>query len=378
VIRRPNPAFDLVIAGAGPAGLATAIHARINGLRVVVVERRSSLMDKACGEGIMPDGAGALQTMGVRFAPHECRSLAGIRYIAGELVAEGRFRRGPGLGVQRTVVARRLLERAREVGAEIRFDCPVEAWESDEAEVRVRTAAGEIIHGRLLVGADGLHSNVRRGAGLELGRSKPGARNAPFDAPRRFGVRRHFAVEPWTELVEVHLADGAEAYVTPVAPDVVSVALLFEVPLRGGSDDSSTVSPGTTFEQLMALFPAVERRLAFGAPLDRARGAGPLRQMVRGRVAGRVVLVGDAAGYLDALTGQGLELAFGTAAALVDVVRSGESLECYESAYGRLTRDYYRLTGLLLRATRYRPVRRGLVRLLDIVPGAFDRVLGLL
>ncbi len=349
MIRRPNPAFDLVIAGAGPAGLATAIHARINGLRVVVLERRSSLMDKACGEGIMPDGAGALQTMGVRFAPHECRPLAGIRYIAGELVAEGRFRRGPGLGVQRTVVARLLLERAREVGAEIRFDCPVEAWESDEAEVRVHTAAGEIIHGRLLVGADGLHSNVRR----------------------------HFAVEPWTELVEVHLADGVEAYVTPVAPDVVSVALLFEVPLRGGSDDSSTVSPGTTFEQLMALFPAVERRLAFGAPLDRARGAGPLRQMVRGRVAGRVVLVGDAAGYLDALTGQGLELAFGTAAALVDVVRSGESLECYESAYGRLTRDYYRLTGLLLRATRYRPVRRGLVRLLDIVPGAFDRVLGL-
>ena len=373
MIRRPRPAFDLVIAGAGPAGLATAIHARMSGLRVVVLERRSSLMDKACGEGIMPDGAVALKTMGVRFAPHECRPLAGIRYIAGELVAEGRFRRGPGLGVQRMVLARLLLERALEVGADILFDCSVEAWESDEAEVRVRTAAGGIIRGGLLVGADGLHSNVRRTAGLELGRGKPGVRKAP----RRFGVRRRFAVEPWTELVEVHLADGAEAYVTPVAPDVVSVALLFEVPLRGGSDDSNTVSPGTTFEQLMALFPAVERRLAFGAPLDRARGAGPLRQMVRGRVAGRVVLVGDAAGYLDALTGQGLELAFGTAAALVDVVRSGESLERYESAYGRLTRDYYRLTGLLLRATRYRPVRRGLVRLLDIVPGAFDRVLEL-
>ncbi|MEE8116983.1 MAG: hypothetical protein V3T28_07750, partial [Gemmatimonadales bacterium] len=171
--------------------------------------------------------------------------------------------------------------------------------------------------------------------------------------------------------VEVHLADGAEAYVTPVAPDVVGVALLFEAPLRGGSGDSGD----TSFEQLLARFPAIEQRLASGAPLDRPRGAGPLRQPVRGRVAGRVVLVGDAAGYLDALTGQGLELAFGAAAALVDVVRTGVPLERYESAYRRLTRDYYRLTGLLLGATRYRLVRRGLVRLLDVVPGAFDRVL---
>lgn len=381
MIHSQDPDFDLVIAGAGPAGLATAIYAVMNGLRVVVLERRSVLADKACGEGIMPDGVAALRTMGVRIALHECRPFSGIRYIAGELVAEGRFRRGSGLGVQRTVLTQCMLDRAREVGVEIRFDCPVRGWESEEAEVRVRTAAGEIIRGSLLVGADGLHSSIRRAAGLDLGRDKSKARGAPLNAPRRFGVRRHFAIEPWAELVEVHLADGAEAYVTPVAPDVVSVALLFGVPLQGGLDSSTTdsagVSPSTTFEHLMARFPAVERRLEFGTPLDRARGAGPLRQSVRGRVAGRVVLVGDAAGYLDALTGQGLELAFGAAVALVDVVRAGQSLDRYETAYRCLTRDYYRLTGILLRATRYRPVRRGLVRLLDVVPGAFDQVLDL-
>lgn len=359
---RPAVGYDVLIAGAGPAGLATAIRASMGGLRPLVCEARPGLLDKACGEGIMPGGVEDLRRMGVRIGSEESRRFEGIRYVDGDLAAEGRFPVGAGLGVRRSVLVGRMLERAGELGAEVRFGAAVEHWEEDRDHVTVRLAGGDEVRARWLVGADGLHSRIRRSAGLEARE----AASASAAAPRRFGVRRHFARAPWSNLVEVHLAGGAEAYVTPVEPRVVGVAVLFEPDVAGSGD----------FEALLDGFPAVRRRLGDAAPLDAARGAGPFRQPVSGRAAGRVALVGDAAGYLDALTGQGLELAFASAAALVDVLRANAPLERYETAYHEITRDYYRVTGLLVTATRHRPLRRGLVRSLAVAPGLFDRVLG--
>lgn len=347
---------DLVIAGAGPTGLATAIRASMRGLTPLVCEARGDLLDKACGEGIMPGGVAALEEMGVRFRPEESYRFEGIRYVDGDLAAEGRFPQGAGLGIRRTVLVRRLLERALELGAAVRFGCPIESWETIAGGVAVSTGSGEKVTARWLIGADGLHSRIREAAGLAV--------DVDDGGPRRFGIRRHFARAPWSDLVDVHLGGGVEAYVTPVAPEVVGVALLFET------------GRVTTFDELLDRFPAVRSRLGDAPALDEPRGAGPLRQRVRGRVAGRVVLVGDAAGYRDALTGQGLELGFASAGALADILGSGAPLEQYEIAYGRITRDYYRMTDLLVRVTRHRVLGRGLVRLLAGVPGAFDRALG--
>lgn len=367
--------FDLVVAGAGPAGLATAICAAPKGLRVVVLETRSGPVDKACGEGIMPNGVAALEAMGVVVPDDESRPFHGVRYVDGDLVAEGRFRGGPGLGVRRTVLVRCLLERCADLGIDIRFGSRVESWTADEGQVRVRvrTAGGaadgapaaDEVCGGLLIGADGLHSVVRRRSGL-----------APADAPAargalRYGVRRHFAIEPWADFVEVHLNSGAEAYVTPVGPRTVGVALLFE---RGRAERNAAMS----FETLLSRFPALERRLAPARALDDPRGAGPFRQPVRARAAARVALVGDAAGYADALTGQGLELAFAAARELVDVVAEAAPLSRYETAWRKLTRRYYIGTGLLLWIARRPRVRRNIVRLLARLPGLFDLGLDIL
>lgn len=382
MIETRDAPFDLVVAGAGPAGLATAIFAALRGLRVVVLESRSGPVDKACGEGIMPNGVAALVAMGVTVPESESRPFRGVRYVDGDLSAEGRFSGRPGLGVRRTVLVRCLLERCAELGIDVRFGTRVESWTVNAAEVRVRTTgdeprygrtAGEV-HGGLLVGADGLHSAVRRRSGLAPTDESAARRSGRL----RFGVRRHFGVEPWTDFVEVHLADGAEAYVTPVGPRAVGVALLFE---RGGGDadpggvdrDGNDDSDrGTSFEALLSRFPALERRIASGRALDDARGAGPLRQSVRGRTAERVALVGDAAGYADALTGQGLELAFAAARELVEVVAEAAPLARYEAAWWKLTRRYYLGTGFLLWIARRHRVRRGLVRLLGAVPALFD------
>ena len=349
--------FDLIIAGAGPAGLATAIRAALAGLETIVLERRRRDLDKACGEGLMPGAVASFETMGVTLAPQECQQFHGIRYLDGPLSAEGRFRRGAGLGVRRTMLSNTLLSQAADLGIEIRFGCPVDSWKDDGASVSVSTSES-VLRGRYLIAADGLHSRIRRELGLEM---RP-ARVRRL--PPRFGVRRHFSVSLWTDLVEVHLGDSVEAYVTPVGPDTVGVALLFG-PVEGDS----------TFEALLGRFPALQERLATATGLDVPLGAGPFRQRVRKRFAGRVALVGDAAGYIDALTGQGLDLSFASATALVNVIRAGKSLDEYERAYRRLVRRYRATVELVLRVVRRRTTRTGMVRLLNAQPWLFDRLL---
>jgi flavin-dependent dehydrogenase len=349
--------FDLIIAGAGPAGLATAIRAALAGLDTVVLERRRGDLDKACGEGLMPGAVASLETMGVTLAPQEYQQFHGIRYLDGRLSAEGRFRRGAGLGVRRTMLSNALQSRAADLGVEIRLGCPVESWKDDGASVSV-CIADATLWGRYLIAADGLHSRIRRELGLDMRQGR--VRRLPL----RFGVRRHYSVSLWTDLVEIHLADSVEAYVTPVGADTIGVALLFG-PVEGDS----------TFEALLGRFPALQERLATATGLDVPLGAGPFRQRVRRRFAGRVALVGDAAGYIDALTGQGLDLSFASATALADVIRAGETLEEYERAYRRLGRRYRPTVELLLRVVRRRASRAGMVRLLRAQPWLFDRLL---
>ncbi|MFE3742469.1 NAD(P)/FAD-dependent oxidoreductase [Streptomyces sp. NPDC059134] len=312
--------IDLLVAGGGPAGLATAVHAALAGLETVVIEPRPTPVDKACGEGVMPAGVRALAALGLE--PPDGQALRGIRYVHGAHRAEAPFDAGPGLGVRRTALHAALARRAEETGVRTVTGRVGDIEQSADAV----TAAG--LRARWLVAADGLHSPVRRGLGLEL----------PGRGPRRYGQRRHYRLAPWTDFVEVHWSatgEDGEAYVTPVAGDLVGVAVLSTV--RRGYDDH------------LAAFPDLRARLA-GAPAGTVRGAGPLRRRVRHRSAGRVLLVGDAAGYVDALTGEGIALALASARAAVRCLRAGRPQE-YERTWRALTRRHRLLTEGLLRVT---------------------------
>ena len=167
---------------------------------------------------------------------------------------------------------------------------------------------------------------------------------------------------PWSDHVEVHWAPGAEAYVTPVADDCVGIALLTSQ--RGG------------FDCHLQKFPELCDRIA-GHPHEPDRAAGPLRQKVSRRTAGRVLLVGDAAGYVDALTGEGLGLAFGAAELLVDCVLANRT-EDYDRRWRHLTRRYRLLTAALLQASGYAPARSRIVPAAVAMPTAFSRIVNLL
>jgi flavin-dependent dehydrogenase len=323
---------DLLIVGGGPGGLATALHARRQGLSVIVVEPRESPIDKACGEGLMPGGLAELTSLGVDPAG---MPFQGIAYVSEHRRAEARFRSGPGRGVRRTTLHAALAARAKEQDTDW-VQARVTTVEQDAHGV---TAAG--LRAKWLVAADGLHSAVRRAVGID----------ATAGTPRRYGVRRHYRVPVWSEFVEVHWSRWGEAYVTPVEPDLVGVAILS----RGRPD--------------LAWFPRLADHLK-GAGRGPARGCGPLRQVVSRRVAGRVLLVGDAAGYEDALTGEGISLAVKQAAAVVSAIVN-DAPWSYEAAWHRVTRDYRLLTRGLVLASTPRAARRAIVPACTLLPAAF-------
>jgi flavin-dependent dehydrogenase len=334
---------DVAVVGGGPVGLATAIAARLAGLHPVVLEARTGPLDKACGEGLMPGALAVLARLGVDPAGVPLR---GFRYADARRSVEHRFAGAPGRGVERIALHRALAERASALGVEVRR-ARVEAVEQD--------ADGVVIDGlrvRYAIGADGLHSTLRRAVGLER----------PAVGLHRFGLRRHFVVAPWTDLVEVHWREAFELYVTPVRSDLVSVAVL------GGR--------GLDLEAAVAAVPELGDRIRDAPAADAVRGAGPFRQSTTRRVAGRVALVGDAAGYIDALTGEGLAVGLAGAEQVVAALVA-DDLAAYDRGWSRTTRAHRLVTeGVLRLATS--PARASVVPLARAVPALFGAVVDVL
>jgi len=342
--------IDVLVVGGGPAGLATAIACAQRGLSVTVAEPREGPIDKACGEGLMPSAVRRLAGLGVHPKGHV---VTGIRYLDSHGQVEALFRRGPALGVRRTTLHSALADRASELEIPVLpvrvtefSQCGQDEFTAGESGPGV-TAAG--IHARYLVAADGLHSAIRRACGLD---PRP-ARHV------RYGLRRHYRVAPWTSLVEVYWAQDSEAYVTPVAEDVVGVAVL------GGGQAS--------FESRLAAFPALREHLAGAEPVSSVRGAGPLRQDVAHRAKGRILLVGDASGYLDALTGEGIGAALSGATALADCLAAGRASD-YERAWLQVTRASRTLTAGLLWSRNAPAIRPRIVPTARRLPWLFTAI----
>lgn len=361
--------IDALIVGGGPAGLAAGIVLARAGVQVLLCEQQTFPVDKACGEGLMPTGVHHLRELGVALA--DGFPLAGVRYRAPDgCMAAARFGREPGLGIRRTALSRSLLDTARRHRTlRILENARVKLAGAGPGGIDVQVQ-GKRVHTRLLIGADGLHSMVRRWAGLEY----------PGRQYWRWGARQHFRLAPWSDFVEVYWsAVGVEAYVTPVAADEVGVAFLWH---RGRYKAGRGRS---LFPSLCAAFPELARRLQGATAVSAVRAMGPMQQRSRAVVADGILLIGDAAGYLDAITGEGLSLAFAQARTLPETVAPAlqaapalvrhEALARYQQMSSALIRPGLQVAELALLLSRFPRLCNRVIHAFRQDPALFQQLL---
>jgi flavin-dependent dehydrogenase len=339
---------DVLVVGGGPAGLAAAIAARSQGLSVIVADGARPPVDKACGEGLMPDGVSVLERLGVALGDDDVFPFHGIRFIDGQLHAEAAFPDVPALGIRRTILHRRLLERALDAGAVACWGEPARFDRAGAVEV-----GGRRVRYRWLIGADGHKSEIRARMGL-------GPRRPPL---RRIGIRQHFRVTPWTDFVEVYWANRCQASVTPVGASEVCVALIGD-------------APGRRLETISVSFPELAERLGDARPTTSVRGGVSATLRLRAVVGKRAALLGDASGSVDAITGEGLSIAFQQAIALGAALAT-DDLRSYQAAHRRIGRLPRMMARLLLLMSDWAWVRQRALAALRSRPEMFHRLLGI-
>ena len=339
---------EVIVAGGGPAGLAAAIAARQVGFDVTVVDRARPPIDKACGEGIMPDGLAALRNLGVTVPPAQAFAFGGIRFVDDSHSVEASFAAREGYGIRRVILHDLLVQQASSMGVDLRWGTRVTGLSANAVEIN-----GTSVPYRWLICADGQNSLLRKKSGLFP--SRP--------ARVRYGFRRHYRITPWTNFVEVHWADCGQMYVTPVAEDQVCVALI-------------TSNPQLRFDAALPKFAKLALRLRDASLYDKTIGAITASRTLNNVQSGRIALIGEAAGSLDAITGEGLSIAFRQATELASAMHDN-SLERYQEAHDRIMRVPRNMARLLLSMDRRHAFRGRVLGALERQTEAFQRMLAI-
>jgi flavin-dependent dehydrogenase len=331
---------DVLVVGGGPAGLAAAIALRARGWNVELADAAAPPIDKACGEGILPAGVEALRQLGVPLTVPAGFPFHGIRFLENGGSIEARFAGGYGIAVRRIRLHRLLTQRAESVGVQLHWGVSADKL-------------AEFAESRWTVAADGQSSRLRTLAGLNRG----------VVLSRRFGFRRHYRIAPWSDMVEVYWGRRCQFFVTPVASDEVGIALL-------------TRDPKSRIDAMLPEHPALLQRLRHAEPISSDRGACILNRRLHRISNSRVVLIGDASGSVDAITGDGLTLCFQQAIALADAMER-DDLALYRARHLRLWARPALCSSLLLLLERLPRFHRMVWRACACWPSFFSLVLRL-
>lgn len=366
---------DVVIVGGSLSGTATALHLARRGHSVVILDRARFPREKTCGEGIMPHGVRELAGLGVLSAIEPLgRRLTGIGYHVGDAAAIGRFPGGSGLGIRRLRLDPAMRAACAGVpGITLVEGVAVEQVSAGPDRCEVRTAHA-IYRPRAIVGADGAMSAVRRQLGL----------NGRSSRPPRYGARLHVELAegaPIQDVVDVYLHGPYEVYVTPTGDRELNLAILC------GKDITTTLGGdlnGGLWRCLTAV-PALAGVLDGARVVSDATMYGPLRQVATSVVADRAVLVGDAGGFVDAITGEGMSLALVSARLAADALSqalaadhlSRADLAPYAKARAAYGRDLYLFTELVLWWSHHPRLARYVIGNLAGDPHAFGRLLAI-
>ncbi len=328
--------------------MATAIAARRHGLEVLVADGALAPIDKPCGEGLMPDGVQALRDLGITLPEGCAYPFRGIRFLSESLKAEARFPSGTAYGIRRTDLHRVMVDHAAAVGVRMVWQSAVSSLQPGGVVV-----GGKLVRARWIVGADGASSRIRQWAHL-----------APhWQKEMRFAFRRHYRVRPHSDFMELYWGRHCQIYVTPVGEEEICVAVV-------------SASSRLRLEEALMEFPELAGRLRGAKHGSAERGAITVSRRLRRVCRERTVLVGDASGGVDAITGEGLCLAFKQAAILADCLASGD-LERYQSEHRKLAWRPALMSQLMLLMARSAPLRQRAMLAFQSEPRLFAGLLAM-
>ena len=343
-----NSTPNVCVVGGGPAGLAAAIALKRIGCAVTVADCAVPPIDKACGEGLMPDSLLELRQLGIEIPDRTGFPFRGIRFADRYSSVCADFPSGLARGVRRTILHDLLIERAMSLGLSMIWNA--KHVQLDEGGISL---ADRFLQADLVVGADGQNSQIRRQAGLdEVTREK-----------RRYGFRRHYRIAPWSSYMELYWGPRSQIYVTPVAADEVCVAVI-----SGNSK--------LRLEQALSDFSELNRHLTGAEAVSTEMGALSVSRTLKSACRENVALIGDASGSVDAITGEGICVSIKQAHALSASVASGD-IGQYQQFHRKLMKRPQQMSSLMLMLERSGQLQRRALAGLAQHPAMFESLLAI-
>ncbi len=313
---------------------------------MTVVDCAAPPIDKACGEGLMPDSLAALRRLGVELDSSHGYPFKGIRFSDGTSSVAGDFPNGSGLGVRRSLLHERLVEQAQ--AANVNLIWGAKHVQLCDGGISVN---GERLPARFVVGADGLKSGIRSSAGLDAVKSEK----------RRYGFRRHYRVAPWSDYVELYWGPQGQFYITPVGNKEICVVFI--------SRDQRL-----RLDSALAAFPVLRERLAGAEHSSHEMGSMSISRTLKRVYKDGLALLGDASGSVDAVTGEGMCLAFKQADALAQALRAGD-LKQYAARHKEISSKPRMMASLMLTMELHSELQRRALASLAKRPQFFESLL---